>query len=142
MWPSGYGNCPKLESWRKLGEKGRISPRHCVQMSFGGNGYDGAGMIARHRGGDSKRRGEEVGIYMKQNRSLRRSLMSVAVVAPSVDRSSAASLAPARKTPRQRRRAAAFPANCTVYASGLLNPRYLTVGADGTVYVTEAAMRD
>ena len=31
-----------------------------------------------------------------------------------------------------------FPAGCVVIAEGLNQPRYLTVAADGTVYVTEA----
>src|SRR6478735_5304167 len=31
-----------------------------------------------------------------------------------------------------------FPAGCAVIAEGLNQPRYLTVAADGTVYVTEA----
>ena len=31
-----------------------------------------------------------------------------------------------------------LPENCGVYASGLLNPRYLAVARDGSVYVTEA----
>lgn len=31
-----------------------------------------------------------------------------------------------------------IPANCSVFASGLLNPRFLTFGPDETLYVTEA----
>jgi hypothetical protein len=31
-----------------------------------------------------------------------------------------------------------LPAGCTVLADGLINPRYVAVAADGTVYVTEA----
>lgn len=34
--------------------------------------------------------------------------------------------------------AAPLPPNCAVLAAGLTNPRYLTVGADGALYVTEA----
>jgi len=33
---------------------------------------------------------------------------------------------------------AALPENCTVVASGLLNPRGLTIGPDGTLYIAEA----
>jgi hypothetical protein len=33
-----------------------------------------------------------------------------------------------------------MPEGCTVIADGLINPRFLTVGDDGTVYVTEAGL--
>lgn len=33
-----------------------------------------------------------------------------------------------------------LPAGCTVVASGLVNPRYVTVGDDGTLYISEAGV--
>jgi glucose/arabinose dehydrogenase len=40
-------------------------------------------------------------------------------------------------TPEGEAGAIAIPDNCTVIADGLINPRYVAVGDDGTVYVTE-----
>lgn len=43
-------------------------------------------------------------------------------------------------TPEAETGATPVPENCTVIADGLVNPRYVAVGDDGTVYVTEAGI--